>query len=118
VVAVTSGKILGNMAVYQPRLAKANFGVGFAEGTLPFAQGLNFGADQDHAGLEAIREMVVVGGLAILRNNLDSFVLRFIGLGFHGRTIIAAGTEPPQVTDGDGFPGTSARTHGIFMETR
>jgi len=61
--------------------------------------------------------MVVVGGLAILRNNLNAFVLRFIRLGFHGRTIIAAGAEPPQVTDDDGFPGTGARIHEIFMQT-
>ena len=51
--------------------------------------------------------MVVVRGLAVLRNNLYAFVLRFIGLGFHGGTIIAAGDEPPQVTEWDGFPVTS-----------
>jgi hypothetical protein len=44
-------------------------------------------------------------------------VLRFIRLGFHGRTIIAAGAEPPQVTDDDGFPGTRAGIHEIFMQT-
>jgi hypothetical protein len=105
------------MAVYQPSLAKTNFGVGLAEGTLPFAQGLNFGADQDHAGFQTVQQMVVVGGLAILRNNLDAFVLGFIRLGFHGRTIIAAGGEPPQVTVWDGFPVTSAGINEVFIET-
>lgn len=115
-VAVTSGEILGNVAVYQPSLAKANFGIGFAQSAFPFAQGFDFGADQDHAGFEAVQQMVVVGSLAVLRNNLDAFVLGFIRLGFHGRTIIAAGGEPLQAADDDGFPRYCAGINEIFIE--
>src|SRR5271156_753675 len=106
------------MAVYQPSFAKANFGVGLAESALPFAQSFDFGADQDHAGFQAVQQMVVVGSLAVLRNNLDAFVLRFIRLGFHGRTIIAAGGEPPQVTEWGGFPRYCAGINEIFIESR
>src|SRR5271155_3977692 len=104
------------MAVYQPSFAKANFGVGLAESALPFAQSFDFGADQDHAGFQAVQQMVVVGSLAVLRNNLDAFVLRFIRLGFHGRTIIAARTKPLQVTDGYGFPRYSVGIYKTFIE--
>ena len=43
---------------------------------------------------------------------------RVIGLGFHGGTIIAAGDEPPQVTEWDGFPVTSVGINEIFIESR
>ena len=55
VVAVTSGEILRDMAVYQPSLAKANFGIGLAKGALAFAQGFDLGADQDHASFQAVK---------------------------------------------------------------
>src|SRR5579863_3594360 len=60
--------------------------------------------------------MVVVRGLAVLRNNLNALVLRFIRLGFHDGTIIAAGDEWPQVTEWGGFPVTSAGINETFIE--
>jgi len=79
-IAESSGEILRNMAVYQPSFAKANLGIGLAESSFPFAEGFYLRAHQDQAGFQAIQKMVVVGRLAILRNNLNALVLRFIGL--------------------------------------
>jgi hypothetical protein len=116
VIPETSGQILGNMAVYQPNLANANFGVGLAEGTFALAEGLDLSTHEYQSSFDTIQEMVVVGGGAILRNNLYAFVLRLLGVGFHVRAIIAAARKTPQVTDFDGFPGIGVTLYETFIE--
>ena len=52
--------------------AGANLGVGFAKGSLPFPEAFHLGADQDESGFELVEEVVVVGGGAVLGDNLDA----------------------------------------------
>ncbi len=121
VVPEASGQILGNVAVYQPSLAKANLGVGLPEGAFAFAQRFDLRAHQYQASFQTVQEVVVVGGGAILRNNLYALVLRLLWVRFHVAAIIAriTGTahKAPQVMDSDGFPALSvgfykSLTHG------
>ena len=90
----------------KPLLARAaaNLGEGFAKRTFPLAERLNFGADQHYAGFEAVEQLVVIGGAAILRNNLDAGVLILIGVRFCHKTIIAAATDALQVMQFETFP--------------
>jgi hypothetical protein len=62
--------------------------------------------------------VVIVGGGAILRNNLDALVLRLLGVCVHVRTIIAAASKLPQVTDFDAFPAIDARFYKVLTRKR
>jgi hypothetical protein len=99
-----AGQVLGYMAIYQPSFAAADFGEGFAKRALPLAERLDFGADQHDSSLKTIQKLVVIGGAAILRNNLDAGVLILIGVRFCHKTIIAAATDGPQVMESETFP--------------
>ena len=100
----TAGQVLGYVAIYQPSFAAANLGECFAKRTLPFPECLDLGADENDSGLKIVQEFVVIGGTAILRNNLDSGVLILIGARFGHKTIIAAVTDVLQVTESETFP--------------
>ncbi len=89
VIARSPGLVFRNVAVYQPSLTGANFGIGVAKGCLPFPETLDLGADENEAGFELIEQVIVVGGGAVLGNNLDALLDRFLGVSFHGATIIS-----------------------------
>jgi hypothetical protein len=78
VVPEASGQILGNVAVYQPSLAKANLGIGLPEGAFALAQRLDLRAHQYQSRFQTVQEVVVVRGGAILCNNLHALVLRLL----------------------------------------
>ena len=99
-----TGQVLRYVAIYQPSFAAANLGECFAKRTLPFPECLDLGADENDSGLKIVQEFVVIGGTAILRNNLDSGVLILIGARFGHKTIIAAVTDVLQVTESETFP--------------
>src|SRR5450755_41171 len=92
------------MAIYEPSFAAANFGERFAKRSLPFTEGLDLGTDQHDSGFKTVQQLVVVGGCAILRNNLDAGVLILIGVRFCHKTIIAAATDMLQVLELKRFP--------------
>ena len=100
----SSGQIFGYVAVYQPSLANANLGVGLPEGAFAFAQGLDLGTYEYQPRFQTVQQVVIVGGGAILRNNLHALVLRFLGVCVHVIAIIAAARESPQVMDFVAFP--------------
>ena len=68
-----------NVGLEQPHLAIIDAGVGLGDDGLAFAQGLHFGAREDHAALEGFEDVVVVTGAAIRG---DDAVTIGIGLGF------------------------------------
>lgn len=55
-----AGTVFGNVGVHEPEFAGARFRVGFAEGGFPFAEGFDFGADEDDTGFDFVEENVVV----------------------------------------------------------
>ena len=75
-VARSAGPVFRYVAVYQPSLAGANLGVGLAERCLAFPEGLDLGAYQDQACLELVEQLVVIGGGAVLGDDLDVLLLR------------------------------------------
>ncbi len=98
VVARPAGQVLRDVAVYQPRLADANFGIGLAERPLALPEGLDLGADKHEAGFEFIKEMVIVGGGAILSDDLDAFPVLFLFRAWpHGDAMISGAHDSPQV---------------------
>jgi hypothetical protein len=99
-----TGQVFGYVAIDQPSFAAANLGECFAKRALPFPKSLDLGTDQDDSGLEVVQEFVVIGGAAILRNNLDSGVLILISARFGHKTIIAAVADVLQVTESETFP--------------
>jgi hypothetical protein len=99
-----TGQVLGYVAIDQPSFPSANLGEGFAKRALPFPQSLDLGTDEHDSGLQTIQELVVIGGAAILRNNLDARVLTLIGVRFCHKTIIAAAMDPLQVMQFETFP--------------
>jgi hypothetical protein len=104
VIAGATGQVLRYVAIDQPSFAATNFGERFAKGTLPFPESLDLGTDENDSSLKIVQEFVVIGGAAILRNNLDSGVLILIGARFGHKTIIAAVTDVLQVTESETFP--------------
>jgi hypothetical protein len=104
VVPGAAGQVLGYMAIYQPSFAAADLGECFAKRALPFPKSLDLGTDENDSGFEVIQEFVVIGGAAILRNNLDARVLILIGARFGHKTIIAAVMDVLQVTESETFP--------------
>ena len=70
VVSRSPGTVLRYVAVYQPSLASANFGVGFADCSFAFAERLDFGAHQYQSCFELVEQLVVVGSGAVLGDDL------------------------------------------------
>src|SRR5579859_939067 len=70
VVPRTAGHVLRNVCVNQPCAAGLEIDIGIADIRFPFAQGLHLGAMQDQAGLKSVQQVKIVGGGAILGNNL------------------------------------------------
>lgn len=106
-------QIFGYVAIDQPSFASTNFGECFAKRTLPFPESLDLSTDQNDSGLEAVQELVVVGGAAVLRNNLDSGVLILISARFGHKSIIAAVTDALQVTESETFPVPARKFNNI-----
>ena len=82
-IAKASRKILGNVAIYQPGLAAANFRVSVTQGALALSKSFYLRANEHQSGFQTVEQMIVVRSGPILRNNLDALVLRFIGVRFH-----------------------------------
>ncbi len=77
-----AGAVFGNVGVHEPEFAGARLGVGLAEGGLAFAEGFDFGADQNDAGFDFVEEDVVVRGGAILGDDADAVLIAgVLGLG-------------------------------------
>jgi hypothetical protein len=106
------------MAVYQPSLANANLGVGLPQRAFTFAQGLDLSTYEYQPRFQTIQQVVIVGGGAILRNNLHALVLRFLGVCVHVRAIIAAARELPQAMDFDAFPEIGGRFYKVLTRKR
>jgi len=104
VISKPARQVLRDVTIDKPGFAAANLGERFAKGTFSFAERLYFGANQHNSGFEAVEQLVVIGGRAILRNNLDAGVLVLSGVCFGHKSIIAAATDRPQVSQSERFP--------------
>jgi hypothetical protein len=118
VVPESSRQILRDMAVYQPSLANANLGICLPEGAFALAEGLDLGTYQYQPRFQAIQQVVIVRGGAILRNNPHALVLRLLGVCVHFTAIIAAARELPQVMDFDAFPAIGVRFYKVLTRRR
>ena len=65
-----AGQVLRDVAVHQPDVAAAHFGVGVAQIGLAVAQRFHLGARKDHARFHFFEKVIVVGSGAILGNDL------------------------------------------------
>jgi hypothetical protein len=113
VISGTTGQVLGNMRVYQPSLGAANFGESVANRGFTFAKGLDLGANEYQACLERSAESVVVGGGAVLGDDLNALVLLLFFRRFHGVAIIAAGSDKSQGADLGGVRRDLCSIHGF-----
>ena len=114
----TARQILRNMRVYQPSLAAANFGDRrLAKARLAFAEGFDLGADQDEPCLELVAKSVVVGRRAVLRDDLDAFVLLFLLGRFHESDYHSRrGRDDSQVADLPRVPRPSRCIHAVRQQ--
>src|SRR5438105_13074487 len=71
VVLVAAGVVGGEVRAIEPHLAVEGPGVGFANVGATVADGLDLGAGEANAGLEALHDLVVVERLAVRRDGLD-----------------------------------------------
>ena len=109
-IAQSTGLVLRDMEVYQPRLPAANLGVGFAKGSFAFAEGFDLGADENQASFEFVEQIVVIGGRAVLGDNLDALPALFFRRGFHCLAMIAARVAGARkLRCVSGFPGWCQR---------
>jgi hypothetical protein len=72
-----AGHVLSYVGVHQPRAAGFEIDVGVANIRLSFAKSFHFGAVKDQPGFIPLQQMIIVGGGAILR---DDLLLAFFGL--------------------------------------
>src|SRR5215471_4923017 len=70
VVPRAAGHVLGDMRVDKVGAAGLEVHVSIADIGLAFAEGFHFGAVEDQAGLEPFEKMIVIGGSAVLRDDL------------------------------------------------
>ena len=85
VVPRAAGHVLGDVGVHEERATGLEIHVGVADVGLAFAEGLHFGAMEDEAGFEAFEDVIVVGGRAVLGDDLFGgpgglFTLRLLGV--------------------------------------
>ena len=100
VVSRAARQVFRNMAVNQPSLAAANLGEGIAKGGFAFAEGLDLGAHEYQSCLEVIAEGVIVGGGAVLGDDLDAFVLLLFSPPISwSQAIIASRSDKSQAAD-------------------
>src|SRR5580704_10555204 len=90
-----AGIVLSNVGVDEPGAAGLEVDKGVADVCFSFAKGFDLGAVKDHASLEPLQQVVVVGGGAVLGDDLILFLLfRFFGLlGWLGHSLILRDTE-------------------------
>jgi len=83
VVPRAAGQVLSDVSVDQPGATRLEIDESVADIRLSFAKGLHFRAVENESGLIFLKQMIIVGGGAILRHNL---IFAFFGLvGLFGR---------------------------------
>ena len=115
VISKAARQVFRDMAIDEPGFAAANLRERLAQSTFSLAERLYFSADEHDSGFEAVEQLVVVRGRAILRNNLDAGVLILIGARFGHKTIIAAATDKPQVSQWERFPVDARKLNQIVI---
>ncbi len=68
------------MCVNQPRAGGLEIDIGIADIGFAFAEGFDLGAMKDQAGLMFLKNMVVIRGRAILRDDLLARLRGLLGL--------------------------------------
>ena len=72
VVLAVAVRVFADVGVDQPRLALFDAGEGVLELDLARAAGLHLGSGEDHAGLEAFHEFVVMAGGTVVADDLEA----------------------------------------------
>ena len=75
----SAGEVLWDVAIHQPDAGAAHLGIGIAQVGLALAQRLYLGAGQRHSGFHLFEQVIVVGGGAILGNDLRARGIFFVG---------------------------------------
>ena len=70
-----AGNVLCNVGVDEPGAVGLEVDKGVADVCFSFAKGFDLGAVKDQTGLELLKQMVVVGGGAVLGDDLVLFLL-------------------------------------------
>ena len=83
VISRSAGKVLRNVEIHEPRFPAPYFGVGVAKRSLAFPEGFHLCADENKACFEFIEQFVVVGGRAVLGDDLDALKVPFFRRRFH-----------------------------------
>jgi hypothetical protein len=87
--------ILSDVSVDQPGSAGLKIDESIADVRFPFTQGFDLCAVKDHAGFVFLQQVVVVGGGAVLGDDLlFLFTFGFVGLlGWLGHSLILGDTD-------------------------
>jgi len=83
VVTRAARQVLRNVEIHEPGFPAADFRVGVAKRSLSLPESFHFGTDENQACFQFIEQFVVVGGRAVLGDDLDALKVPFFRRRFH-----------------------------------
>ena len=80
VVPRTTGHVLGDVGIHQKRAAGLEVNIGIADVGLAFAESLDLGAVKNESRFHPFEDVIIVGGRAVLRDDLFARLLGVLAL--------------------------------------